>query len=156
MRNIYRPIVLAMAMFVLLAGCGKDHSSTNGGIEGEGKVKNGSGSGVYGTWQMPVMQQGSLQFSIRMQVESGRVTMTNQCSFGGNSVLAMASSPAEISATEVKILSPSEDKKTLATSQGDLNCSISLVAGSMPYAVSGNKLKFTDPKTGLAFELDRQ
>ena len=156
MRNFYRPIILAMAIFVLLAGCGKDSSSTNGGTEGGGKGKGGAfGNAVYGNWQMPVVQQSGISFAVQMRVDSDRITMTNACAYNGNSVTATASSPAEISTTEVKVLSPSEDKKTLTIPQGDLNCSISLVAGTMPYQINGTKLKLTDPKTGQSFELDR-
>jgi hypothetical protein len=77
---------------------------------------------VYGTWTIPVgpmtgdpalLARAQLKIVAKMRIESGRVTVTSECSSTGGNTTATASSAATVTSSALTVHASAQDQKTL-------------------------------------------
>lgn len=86
-------------------------------------------SPIDGTWVFPKFSNDGIDFSLEITITDTAVTVSNTCSVNGVSAVAVASAPAQVTATDLVVLGDAE-----ATAEKDgIVCEASIEKGSVAY-----------------------
>ncbi len=150
---------LVLALGLMLTACGDDKKDTLAGGAGGGGSQGfgiGQNTGVYGTWGgMPPMllEVGGerMNFNFVLRLQSGSIANLLTCTFeDGTIVNTGAVAPAEISATEIRILQSVEHSEVT----NGHRCTASIKAAVVSYQVNQNDISLT--LDGKSLNLKRQ
>jgi hypothetical protein len=115
--------------------------------------KNAVNPELYGYWELMTLERGGMTIQATLLIKENTVVSSNTCSFQEYSVLAEASSPAVITADEIRILESSNVMKE--HSPGFLQCRASINEGKMQYQLRDGKLVLTSPEKDETIELSK-
>ena len=108
---------------------------------------------LYGSWDMLEIEAHGMTAQLTLTIEEGRVTAGSKCFFGEYNVFVQTTSPAEITADEIRVLEGSRAMKEY--SPGFLECTASVYEGNMQYHLRDGKLVLYSVKEEETYVLTR-
>jgi|GEM_PF-5233083 len=93
---------------------------------------------IYGKWQGTQTDNGYV-FNIVFDFQPTVLEVTNTCSYQGQSAVAKASAPEQVTDSQVIIKSAAQN----SASAGNLTCNVDIQPYTFNYLVNGNKLTLT-------------
>ncbi len=115
--------------------------------------RDGERPSVFGSWDLFEINAMGMTAQIRITFENSQVITSSTCTFGDKSVHATATSSAEISDSEIRILENRSAREEY--SPGFLECKASVEKGTLQYTLSRNQLILQMPGDSRTFELSR-
>ena len=108
---------------------------------------------LYGTWDAVEAKTVGMTGRVTLTIKENEIINTCTCYFPGYQVSVQASSPAEITATEIRALEARSEMKEYRP--GFLQCRASVKKGTMYYQLIDGKLILAESPTGEALALSR-
>ena len=108
---------------------------------------------LYGTWDAVEAKNVGMTGRVTLTIKENEIINTCTCSFPGYQVTVQASSPAVITANEIRALEASSEMKEYRP--GFLQCRASVEKGTMYYQLIDGKLILAESPTGEALALSR-
>ena len=108
---------------------------------------------LYGSWELMKLEAGGMSIQFTLIIKEGEIIASNTCAFKEYSVLAEASSPAEITSEEIRVLASNNVEKE--HSPGFLRCNASVQKGNMQYQLEDDRLILTMAEIDETVELSR-
>ena len=108
---------------------------------------------LYGTWDAVEAKTVGMTGQVTLTIKENQIINTCTCFFPGYQVTAQASSPAVITANEIRALEESSEMKEARP--GFLQCRASVKKGTMYYQLIDGKLILAESQTGESMALSR-
>ena len=109
---------------------------------------------VYGSWVMIDLDHAGMHIYSTLTIRPDRVDVLTRCSIGGKQVEANATTPAQITDSEITVTEAKHVEEEY--SPGFLNCRASIATMSVNYRLDDGKLILSDPGTDESHELHRE